>query len=93
MQEERNNEEGINIDVDENSCLFLSKFKLYRVSCPFQVICKVENKDFTPGQKVEVTQVVASHEKVVLFRVYGKLYPHSYFDYKPPTQLVITKLR
>ena len=92
MQEEKENGEGLNIEVDEYSCLFLSKFKLDRVYCPFQVTCKVSNVDFEPDQKVQVTKVTYSHEKVVLYEVFSKLYPHFYFDYKPPTQMVVTKV-
>ncbi|ALI98926.1 hypothetical protein [Rufibacter tibetensis] len=91
MQEENNRDDDA--EVDEYSCLFLSKYKLDRVYCPFMVISKVDIHYFKPGDKVLVTRVTFSHEKVILYQVFGKLYPHFYFDYTQPTNLVLTRLK
>jgi hypothetical protein len=92
MQEEKDSGEDINWDVDEDSCLFISKHKLFRVRCPFPVFCNVKTPDFDIDEEVRVTQVTNSHEKVILYRVCGKLYPHFYFSYHPPTQYVLTRI-
>ncbi|KAA9331142.1 hypothetical protein [Adhaeribacter soli] len=78
---------------DENSCLFLTKYKLIRVNCPFEVITAQDTISWNKGEKVVVDLVKEWDYNTLLFQVKGKLYPHRFFYYKPPTSLVIKGLK
>ncbi|MFC5271388.1 hypothetical protein [Adhaeribacter terreus] len=93
MHQEENKSDGFDLDEDERSCLFLSGFQLYRVSCPFQVTSLMNNLDLKEGNKYTVEQVIGWDERTVLYRVFTKLYPHFYFSYSPPTNIVISGLK
>ncbi|WP_461492082.1 hypothetical protein, partial [Pontibacter sp. HJ8] len=72
------------------SCLFLSRYRLQRAHCPFDVICIRPIRDISVGEKKQVVKVLNWGSGVILFFIKGKLYPHSHFSYKPPTQFVAT---
>ncbi|MFD3003093.1 hypothetical protein ACFS7Z_22210 [Pontibacter toksunensis] len=77
----------------DDSCLFMSKYKLQRAHCPFEVVCIKEIRKITVGEKLRVDKVLSWHSGVVLFFIKGKLYPHSHFSYRPPTQFVATGIK
>lgn len=76
-----------------NSCLFLSKYKLQRAHCPFDVICIKPIRDIGIGDRKQVDKVLSWDSVVILYFIKGKLYPHSHFSYKPPVQFVATGIK
>src|SRR5688500_12928838 len=85
--------ESFEFEPDDQSCLFLNSFRLIRVNCPFQVICICTVIGFRTGDKVKVEKVLEGSDSTLLYQIHGKLYSHYYFQFKPPTSLVITKLK
>lgn len=76
-----------------DSCLFLSKYKLQRAYCPFEVVCTKAIRKLNEGEKLRVDRILSWDSGVILFFIQGKLYPHSHFSYKPPTQFVATGIK
>lgn len=93
MQHFTENEEELNCSVEDDSCLFHSEHKLYRVQCPFLVTSLKDTGLFLKGEKLEVHQVLDGILGQLLYKVEGKLYPHHYFSYSPPHHLTITRLK
>ncbi len=78
---------------DEGSCLFLTKYKLVRVTCPFKVVCIEAVGDLKVGDSVDVEEVLRGASNTITYCIKDRYYPHSHFSYKPPTNLVITRLK
>lgn len=76
-----------------DSCLFMSKYKLQRVHCPFQVSCVKAIRDIKVGESKAVDKILSSDSGLLLYFIGGKLYPHNYFSYTPPTQFVATGIK
>jgi hypothetical protein len=83
---------GEDVD-DETSCLFLTKYKLVRVGCPFKVICIVAVEGFMEGDILVVDEVLRGSSNTLIYCINDRYYPHFHFTYKPPTNLVITRLK
>jgi hypothetical protein len=67
-----------------DSCLFLSKDRLQRVFCPFQVVCVEPVRQVTPGDYKRVDKVLGWGYWTLLYFIEGKLYPHHFFRFQPP---------
>ncbi|WP_125077709.1 hypothetical protein [Rufibacter latericius] len=80
-------------DDDEGSCLFIYKYKVVRAHCPFYVICVKPVNGMEAGERVEVVEVLKGSPNTLVYCINDRYYPHHYFEYKPPTNLVITRLK
>ena len=70
----------INQYTDSNSCLFISrKNHIFRVYCPFRVICNKETDKHIKGSIYSVNQVFAAEDQSILFGLSNDVYPHHYF--------------
>jgi hypothetical protein len=75
-----------------SSCLFISKFRLQRVHCPFQVICIKPVRNIKEGEKKQVDKVLSWDTGTILYFIEDKLYPHHSFNLQPPRYFVMTNL-
>jgi hypothetical protein len=79
-------------DEFSSSCLFISKYKLQRVYCPFQVVCIKSIRNISEGEKKKVDKVLSWDTGTILYFIEGKLYPHHSFKLYLPLNFVLTGL-
>ena len=64
----------------ERSCLFIGPLgKLFRVHCPFRVVCQTAYPPYLPGEVLVVSQVGEAHHHQILFKIGLYFQPHQYF--------------
>ncbi|WP_381526786.1 hypothetical protein [Spirosoma soli] len=69
------------ISFDEaNSCLFInSAGVLFRVFCPFQVVCRIAYPPYRVGDRLVVTRIGANPDQTILFQIDREYRPHHFF--------------
>ncbi|WP_460954116.1 hypothetical protein [Spirosoma litoris] len=62
------------------SCLFVNGAgKLFRVHCPFQVVCQSMYPPYEVGERLIVTRIGAAADQRVLFQINQQYWPHHPF--------------
>jgi hypothetical protein len=79
-------------DEFSSSCLFISRYRLQRIYCPFQVICIKPIRNISKGEKKQVDKVLSWDTGTILYFIEGKLYPHHSFKLHSPRYFVMTGL-
>ncbi len=75
-----------------NSCLFVSKYHIQRVYCPFKVLCTQNIRGIRKGEELQVDRILSWDNGTILYSIQSKLYPHHHFKYIPPYYYIITGL-
>jgi hypothetical protein len=65
--------------LSSQSCLFVGENGVFRVSCPFSVICIVAVKHYSIGDIVEVTEVKHTKETRIVYVIEGSYFFHNSF--------------
>ena len=66
--------------TDSNSCLFINpKNQIFRVYCPFRVLCKSSTQHHKRGQIYLVRQVISNNDQSILYCLGNNTYPHNHF--------------
>lgn len=69
----------VNFD-SAGSCLFINEMgKLFRVYCPFQVVCQITYPPYQAGQIALVTRIGSGVDKGVLYEIEHQYHPHYWF--------------
>ena len=60
-----------------SSCLFINTAgQLFRLYCPFKVICQAHSPPYQIGDQLIVTTVGAAANQLVLYQIDGQHWPH-----------------